>query len=102
SNSEPSLSPDGKLLEFVSSRDGLPQIYLSDPAQPTAAARRLVTWPERMTGAVFTADGKAILFRSDRGADELWSIYRVPVGGGTPVELTPGERLNIDGFGVPD
>lgn len=102
SNTEPALSPDGKVLAFLSTRDGLPQIYVSDPAQPAAAARRLVEWPERMTDITFTPDGQSILFRSDRGADELWSIYRVPVGGGRPVELSPGERLNRDEAFIPE
>jgi dipeptidyl aminopeptidase/acylaminoacyl peptidase len=102
SNTEAVLSPDGKLLAFVSTRDGLPQIYVSDAAKPASPARRLVAWPERMAGISFTQDGKAIVFRSDKGADELWSFYRVPVGGGAPVELTPGERLNRDNAFVPD
>ncbi|HXY41795.1 MAG TPA: prolyl oligopeptidase family serine peptidase, partial [Vicinamibacteria bacterium] len=32
----------------------------------------------------------------DRGADENWSIYRVPLDGGAPVELTPGEKMQRD------
>lgn len=101
SNSDPVLSPDGKRMVFVSNRDGLPQLYVGDPARPSAPATRLLHWPERMNGAVITPDGEAILFRSDKGADENWAVYRVGFDGKAPVELTSG-KLNRDGIIVVD
>jgi len=102
SNSEPVLTRDGKRVVFVSNRDGLPQFYVSEVGKPQAAPTRLLTTTERVTDAHPTKDGKAILFRSDTGANELWSIFRVGLDGKDLVELTPGERLNRDVFVVPD
>jgi dipeptidyl aminopeptidase/acylaminoacyl peptidase len=99
-NSSPELTPDGKRVAFVSNRDGLPQLYVADVGQPEAAARRLFTWPERTQAPIATRDGSAFLFRSDQGADENWSYYRVN-GDGQVVELTPGERLNRDQAIIP-
>ncbi len=101
-NSEPVLTRDGKRVVFVSNRDGLPQLYVADAAKPQAAPVRLVTTAQRVTSPLPTRDGKAVLFRSDTGADEHWSIFRVGLDGKDLVELTPGERLNRDGFLVPD
>jgi dipeptidyl aminopeptidase/acylaminoacyl peptidase len=101
-NSEPALTRDGKRVVFVSNRDGLPQLYVADVAKPRAAPRRLVTTTQRVTGAFPTRDGKAVLFRSDTGADEHWSIFRVGLDGKDLIDLTPGERLNRDGFAIPD
>lgn len=101
-NSEPVLTPDGKRLVFVSNRDGLPQIYIADTGKPDAAPARLLTTTQRVTDLVVTKDGKALLFRSDTGADELWSIYRVGLDGKGLVDLTPGDRINRDGISVPD
>lgn len=95
-NSSPEFTPDGKRVAFVSNRDGLPQIYVADVDQPEAAAQRLLTWPERTESPIATRDGAGFLFRSDQGADENWSLYRVNGDGQPIVELTPGERLNRD------
>ena len=97
----PALSPDAKRVAFISNRDGLPQLYIADAAKPAAPAARLVTSTERVGGPFITRDGKAVLFSSDRGADEHWSIFRVNVDGSGLVELTPGERIMRDGFIVP-
>lgn len=101
SNSEPALTRDGKRVVFVSTRDGLPQLYVAETGKPAAAPARLLTTTERLSGPFVTKDG-AILYRSDKGADELWSIFRVGLDGKDPVELTPGERLNRDSFVVAD
>jgi dipeptidyl aminopeptidase/acylaminoacyl peptidase len=101
-NTEAIFTRDGKQVLFVSSRDGLPQIYLADAARTDSPAKRLATWAERMTLSTTTPDGKALLFRSDKGADENWSIWKMSLDGSSPVELTPGEKLNRDGPHVPD
>jgi len=100
-NSEAFFTRDGKQLIFVSNRDGLPQLYLADASRPDSPARRLAVWPERMTITGTTPDGKAVLFRSDKGADENWSIWKMNLDGSSPVELTPGE-LDRDHALLPD
>ncbi len=101
-NSEAFFTRDGKQVLFVSNRDGLPQLYLADASRTDSPARRLATWPERMTITATTPDGKAVLFRSDKGADENWSLFKMNMDGSSPVELTPGEKLNRDPAYVPD
>ena len=92
-NSEPHFTKDGKRILFVSNRDGLPQLYVADAKKPTAAAKRLVTTTERVGSPVPTHDGKAMIYRSDTGADENWSMFRVGLDGAGTVELTTGEKL---------
>jgi len=101
-NTDPRLTPDGKQLVFVSNRDGLPQLYVADAARPDAPAKRLFEWRERVTLVSATPDGKAVLFLSDKGADENWSIWKAGLDGSAPVELTPGEKLNRDNAFMPD
>ena len=101
-NGEPVMTRDGKRVVFVSNRDGLPQLYVADAGKPQAAPTRLLTTTQRVTNAFPTKDGKALLFQSDTGADENWSFFRIGLDGKNLVELTPGERLNRDGFAVPD
>ena len=96
SNSGGRFTRDGKGVVFVSSRTGLPQPFVARVGEPREAARRLVEWPQRVVVDATTPDGRSVLFRSDKGADENWSIYRVPLEGGAPVELTPGETMQRD------
>ena len=60
-------------------------------ARTRHAATRLFTSAERVTCARVTRDGKAVVFRSDKGADENWSVYRVDLDGKDLTSLTPGE-----------
>jgi dipeptidyl aminopeptidase/acylaminoacyl peptidase len=101
-NFEAILTRDGKQVLLASNRDGLPQIYLADASRTDSPVKRLATLPERMTITATTPDGKAFLFRSDKGADENWSLWKMNLDGSAPVELTPGEKLNRDGAHVPD
>jgi len=95
------LTPDGKRLVFLSNRDGIDQLYVADAAKADSPATRLFTSSERVTGARVTRDGKAVVFRSDKGADENWSISRVDLDGKNLTELTPGETLNRDDIFLP-
>ena len=102
-NHSAELAPDRKHVAFVSNRDGLNQIYLGDPAHPEVPATRLVTSTERCAAPTFTSAGDAVLFVSDQGLDENFSIFRVGIDGDhTVVELTPGEKLRRSGPTVPD
>jgi dipeptidyl aminopeptidase/acylaminoacyl peptidase len=96
------LSPDGSKVVFVSTRDGLSQIYLADPARPDEPATRLVESTERCGTPTFTLDGSAVVYMSDRGADEYFSIFRVDLASKQVTELTPGQRLRRSPPLIPD
>ncbi len=102
SNSECVFTPDGKRVVFVSNRDGLPQLYVSEVNKASGPLTRLVQTDQRVATPIVTRDGKAVLFRSDTGADENWSIFRVGLDGKDLVELTTGDKLNRDVFFVPE
>lgn len=96
------FSRDGRKVIFISNRDGLPQLYVSDADQPAATAMRLQTTTERMSSPATLADGKSLIYRSDRGADEKWSLFRCALDGTGLTELTPGVRMQRDAPIVPD
>ena len=93
---------DGKRVVFVSNRDGLPQLYVADTGRPETPPARLVTSSQRTTGAIPLADGKRILFRSDTGADENWSLFVCNLDGTGLAELTPGVKRQREDVIVPD
>jgi dipeptidyl aminopeptidase/acylaminoacyl peptidase len=101
-NQEAILTRDGKRVILVSNRDGLPQIYIAEAARPDFPAKRLLEWPERVTLAATTPDGQSLIFQSDKGADENWSIWKVGLDGSAPMELTPGVTMHRDDAFLPD
>ena len=99
-NTGPAFTRDGSKVVFASNRDGLPQLYVA--GGPDEPARRVLATDQRVSGITPAPDGKSVLFMSDTGADECWYFYRVGLDGKNLVELTPGVRMNRDGFIVPD
>lgn len=93
SDTNPVLTRDGRKVVFASNRDGLPQIYLADVANPGAPATRIVRTTERVPSAYPLPDGKTLIFRSDHGADENWSLFTCGLDGAGLTELTPGARM---------
>jgi serine/threonine protein kinase/Tol biopolymer transport system component len=81
-DSSPAASPDGKLIAYVSSRDGRRRIWLKQLADGTEAA---ITAGPDDSAPRFAPDGAVLLFtRTENGASAL---YRVPVVGGEPRKL---------------
>jgi len=95
-NSNAIYTRDVKQVVLVSNRDGLPQLYIADATRPDSPARRLFESNERVALATTTPDGKALLFRTDRGADEKWTIWRVNLDGSGAIQLSPGEPMQRD------
>ena len=79
-----SISRDGKFVAFVSTRDGLPRIWLKQLAsgEEVALTAGRDSWPQ------ISPDSGSVLFR--RVENGRFDLYRVPLVGGEP------RRLAID------
>ncbi len=82
-DSQPTVSPDGKTIAFVSSRDGKNRIWLMQRAGGGEAA--LTAGPDD-TFPRFSPDGSSLLFArghlDETATAEVGAIYRVPIVGG--------------------
>lgn len=88
---EAKFSPDGASVAFR--RGGLGDLYVVGIAgERNGNATRLTFDNRGVRGIAFVDGGKSILFSTDHSANETYSIYKIPVSGGTGVALTP------DGF----
>ncbi|HVG23036.1 MAG TPA: protein kinase [Thermoanaerobaculia bacterium] len=78
----PAASPDGKLIAYVSARDGTRRIWLEQLADGTEAP---VTAGPDDSAPRFSPDGSSLLFT--RTANGASALYRVGVVGGDPRKL---------------
>ncbi|HUR81356.1 MAG TPA: protein kinase [Thermoanaerobaculia bacterium] len=81
-DTEPAASPDGKLIAYVSARDGTKRVWLKQLADGTEAP---VTAGPDDAAPRFSPDGSALLFT--RNANGTSALYRVGVVGGDPRRL---------------
>ncbi len=85
----PVFSPDGTALAFVGGPGFLAQDIHVVPAAG-GEPRPLTSEKQNIAGLAWSADGRAVLFSSNRGG--LFALWRVPVSGGRPQLVTaPGE-----------
>ena len=88
---DPRLSPDGTQIAFAWRGD----IWIA--SSDGGASRRLTTHPSSDGSPWFTPDQSAIIFTSSR--DGSSQLYRVPVAGGAPKQLThDSNRKTVHGF----
>ncbi|GAB5464236.1 TolB family protein [Hoeflea alexandrii] len=83
-------SPDGRTLAYVGRRNGAFGIYTI--GLDGGAERLLVSGGGHYDGPDFSPDGAWIWFNSDRG--DSMDLWRIPVSGGTPEQMTDDERVN--------
>ena len=81
-----SISPDGRLIAYVESDQGLQSLWL----QQVEGGQTLRLIPERGVGFwshVFTPDGNAVIFGEKSPSDPKGSLYSISTLGGTPRRL---------------
>ena len=79
SQSEPSYSPDGTAIAFVSPVDGLPQTWVSD--RPDIAPRQLTPGGYPCSRPRWSPDGETIICAT------YTSIWAIPASGGEPIRI---------------
>ncbi len=91
-NSGGAISPDGRSMALVLSKDGNPDLYVQD--LPSKRLTRLTNTPRAVEGSpVWSPDGSRIAYVSDAsGTPQLYLLSR---SGGTPERLTLRGSQNV-------
>ena len=83
------FSPDGRMLAFVRVRgyqtSDLYLVALSTTGLPAGEVKRLTYDQRDILGLDWTADGKSLVFSSNRGGNQR--LWKVSANGGTPEQL---------------
>ncbi|MCA1630342.1 MAG: protein kinase [Acidobacteria bacterium] len=87
----PRWSPDGQRIAFDARPTDNSDVYVV--GADGGAVRRLTSEKAADIMPVWSTDGQWLYFGSDRGGD--WQIWKMPAGGGEPVQVTKG-----GGFGT--
>jgi hypothetical protein len=77
----PQLSPDGKRLAYIAPHEGVLNVFIKTVGQEDD---KVVT-ADKLRGIriyFWAASGDHILYLQDKGGDENWHVYAVPVAGG--------------------
>ncbi len=85
-------SNDGRRLAFVSSASGRPNLWIMNA--DGSDATQLIKSDDRQAGVRFTRDDSQVVYSQDRGGNEYYDIYVVPVSGGEPRNLTHTDEVS--------
>ncbi len=95
----PAFSPDGRLALSIRGDLWVTQSPVDGPdARPTWLP--VTSGPALDVDVSWSADGKSLLFASDRSGG--WSIWSVPVAGGEPRRITTGHGPDREPAAAPD
>ncbi|MDQ2909132.1 MAG: S9 family peptidase [Candidatus Eremiobacteraeota bacterium] len=94
-NAAPQVSPDATMLAYLAPCEGLLSVWVR--GRNEAEARLVAHDPARPIHRIFwQGDSRHILYLQDRAGNENYHLFRVDLAGGTPQELTPGERVKVE------
>src|SRR5579863_8111172 len=79
-------SHDGRKLAYISAATGRPNLWIMNT--DGTGAQQLIQSNDRQSSARFTHDDTQVVYSQDRGGNEYYDIYVVPVSGGEPRNLT--------------
>ena len=79
-------SDDGKLLSYISTASGRPNLWLMNA--DGSGARQMIQSNDMQANPLFTHDGSALIYNQDRGGNESYDIFVLPVSGGQARNLT--------------
>jgi len=85
------ISPDGRTVAFLAPRNGVLNIWVA-PVGAMGEARALTNEAKPIGQFFWAPDSRRMLYLRDRGGDENFRLYGVPLSGGPARDYTPFEK----------
>ena len=89
------LSPDGQHIAYVGDASGRLNLWLMNV--DGTGARQLLHANDRQANLTFSHDGSEIIYIQDKGGDEMYDIFALPLAGGEPRNLTNTDQTSETG-----
>src|SRR5688572_5720310 len=83
------VSPDGKYVSFIAPKDGVLNVWVGPPSDPSAAKAVTNDTKRGIRQHFWAYDNQHVLYIQDEGGDENWHLYATNVSAGTTKDLTP-------------
>jgi dipeptidyl aminopeptidase/acylaminoacyl peptidase len=93
---EATLSPDGRGIAYVGNASGRLNLWLMNI--DGTDARQLLHADDRQANLTFTRDGQQIVYIQDKGGDELYDVFALPLAGGEPRNVTNTDHTSETGL----
>ena len=97
-NSGAAFSPDGGRIAVTLSKDGNPELYVTNSGG--GGAERLTRTAGVESSPTWSPDGRQIIYSSDEGGSP--QLFRISAGGGNPSRLSTGFGYNTEPNWSPD
>src|SRR5688572_26840918 len=94
------VSPDGKYVSFIAPKDGVLNVWVGPPSDPSAAKAVTSDTKRGIRQHFWAYDNKHVLYIQDEGGDENWHLYATDVVAGTTKDLTPYKDIQAQVAGL--
>src|SRR5688572_5623379 len=94
------VSPDGKYVSFIAPKDGVLNVWVGPPSDPSAAKAVTSDTKRGIRQHFWAYDNKHVLYIQDEGGDENWHLYATDVVAGTTKDLTPYKGIQAQVGGL--
>ena len=83
---EAAWSSDGRQILYSGNATGRINLWIMN--SDGTGAHQLLHSDDAQSGGIWSKDGQSVVYQQDGGGDEIYDLYTVPAGGGTPQALT--------------
>ncbi len=94
------LSPDGQWISWLAPKDGVLNIWVAPAASPDQARALTAETGRPIRQHFWSPDSSMVLFINDKGGDENFLLYGVPVQGGETRLFTPFQKTTVEIIGI--
>jgi len=86
------VSPEGNRIALIRDASGRLNLWVMN--SDGGGARQLLHSDDRQGQPVFSPEGDQIIYVQDKGGDEMYDLFAIPVSGGEPRNLTGTEQTS--------